>query len=144
MSTTMDSEIKTITPSLINYINSDLFTLQNISSSVNLLTPNEIDEISNDVKKWEVVVDYLPLKFYRVIESYPDIYTLEKFDKKYIRNPKMCAYDRYGITNMWRPLMILNRCPSIMKFDFEYIRYFNISKFTSILSVLISRVKADE
>lgn len=144
MSTTMDSEIKTITPSLINYINSDLFTLQNISSSVNLLTPNEIDEISNDVKKWEVVVDYLPLKFYRVIESYPDIYTLEKFDKKYIRNPKMCAYDRYGITNMWRPLMILNRCPSITKFDFEYIRYFNISKFTSILSVLISRVKADE
>lgn len=144
MSTTMDSEIKTITPSLINYINSDLFTLQNISSSVNLLTPNEIDEISNDVKKWEVVVDYLPLKFYRVIESYPDIYTLEKFDKKYIRNPKMCAYDRYGVTNMWRPLMILNRCPSIMKFDFEYIRYFNISKFTSILSVLISRVKADE
>ena len=144
MSTTMDSEIKTITPSLINYINSDLFTLQNISSSVNLLTPNEIDEISNDVKKWEVVVDYLPLKFYRVIESYPDIYTLEKFDKKYIRNPKMCAYERYGITNMWRPLMILNRCPSIMKFDFEYIRYFNISKFTSILSVLISRVKADE
>lgn len=144
MSTTMDSEIKTITPSLINYINSDLFTLQNISSSVNLSTPSEIDEISNDVKKWEVVVDYLPLKFYRVIESYPDIYTLEKFDKKYIRNPKMCAYDRYGITNMWRPLMILNRCPSIMKFDFEYIRYFNISKFTSILSVLISRVKADE
>lgn len=144
MSTTMDSEIKTITPSLINYINSDLFTLQNISSSVNLLTPNEIDEISNDVKKWEVVVDYLPLKFYRVIESYPDIYTLEKFDKKYIRNPKMCAYERYGITNMWRPLMILNRCPSITKFDFEYIRYFNISKFTSILSVLISRVKADE
>lgn len=144
MSTTMDSEIKTITPSLINYINSDLFTLQNISSSVNLSTPSEIDEISNDVKKWEVVVDYLPLKFYRVIESYPDIYTLEKFDKKYIRNPKMCAYERYGITNMWRPLMILNRCPSIMKFDFEYIRYFNISKFTSILSVLISRVKADE
>ena len=144
MSTTMDSEIKTITPSLINYINSDLFTLQNISSSVNLSTPSEIDEISNDVKKWEVVVDYLPLKFYRVIESYPDIYTLEKFDKKYIRNPKMCAYERYGITNMWRPLMILNRCPSITKFDFEYIRYFNISKFTSILSVLISRVKADE
>ena len=144
MSTTMDSEIKTITPSLINYINSDLFTLQNISSSVNLSTPNEIDNISNDVKKWEVVIDYLPLKFYRVIESYPDIYTLEKFDKKYIRNPKMCAYERYGITNMWRPLMILNRCPSITKFDFEYIRYFNISKFTSILSVLISRVKSDE
>jgi hypothetical protein len=144
MSTIMDSEIKTITPSLINYINSDLFTLQNISSSVKLSTPNEIDEISNDMKKWEVIIDYLPLKFYRVIESYPDIYTLEKFDKKYIRNPKMCAYDRYGLTNMWRPLMILNRCPSITKFDFEYIRYFNISKFTNILSVLISRVKADE
>lgn len=140
----MDSEIKTITPSLINYINSDLFTLQNISSSVKLSTPNEIDEISNDMKRWEVIIDYLPLKFYRVIESYPDIYTLEKFDKKYIRNPKMCAYDRYGLTNMWRPLMILNRCPSITKFDFEYIRYFNISKFTNILSVLISRVKADE
>ena len=144
MSTIMDSEIKTITPSLINYINSDLFTLQNISSSVKLSTPNEIDEISNDMKRWEVIIDYLPLKFYRVIESYPDIYTLEKFDKKYIRNPKMCAYDRYGLTNMWRPLMILNRCPSITKFDFEYIRYFNISKFTNILSVLISRVKADE
>lgn len=141
---TMDSEIKTITSALINYINSDLFTLQNISSSVQLSTPKDIDEITDDIKKWEVIIDYLPLKFYKVIESYSDMYTLEKFDKKYIRNPKMLAYERYGLTNMWRPLMILNRCPSIMKFDFEYIRYFNISKFTNVLSVLISRVKADE
>ena len=91
--------------------------------------------------KWNVIISYLPLKFYRIIESYPDIYSYEEFDRKYTRNPKMCAYERYGTTNMWRPLMILNRCPNITKFDFKYIRYYDINVFTKILSILISRVQ---
>ena len=137
----MTSDEKTIIPSLINYINSDLFTLGNISSSVKLTIPNDTD---NSSTSWESVVSYLPLKFYRLIESYQDIYSIEKFDKKYIRNPKMCAYERYGSTNMWRPLMILNRCPTINRFNFEFIRYYDITKFTSIVSVLMSRVQNDE
>lgn len=137
----MTSDEKTIIPSLINYINSDLFTLGNISSSVKLTIPNYAD---NSSTSWESVVSYLPLKFYRLIESYQDIYSIEKFDKKYIRNPKMCAYERYGSTNMWRPLMILNRCPTINRFNFEFIRYYDITKFTSIVSVLMSRVQNDE
>ncbi len=137
----MTSDEKTIIPSLINYINSDLFTLGNISSSVKLTIPNDAD---NSSTSWESVVSYLPLKFYRLIESYQDIYSIEKFDNKYIRNPKMCAYERYGSTNMWRPLMILNRCPTINRFNFEFIRYYDITKFTSIVSVLMSRVQNDE
>jgi hypothetical protein len=136
----MTSEQKTVVSSLIDYINSDLFTLDNISTSVTLAVQNSDD---NTLAKWDVVTGYLPLRFYRLIESYPNMYTIEKFDKKYIRNPKLCAYDRYESTNMWRPLMILNRCPTINRFDFDYIRYYNISKFTNVLSVLISRVQND-
>jgi hypothetical protein len=144
----MTSDEKTLIPSLINYINSDLFTLENISSEVTLevqkYDKNEQDEVELFSKEWGVIISYLPLKFYRIIESYPDIYTYEEFDKKYTRNPKMCAYERYGSTNMWRPLMILNRCPTITRFDFQFIKYFNITTFTSVLSVLISRVRNNE
>lgn len=133
----MTSDQKTLIPSLISYINSDLFTLSNISDEVTLGVQKDNDTLD----QWDVIISYLPLKFYRIIESYPDIYSYEEFDKKYIRNPKMCAYDRYGTTNMWRPLMILNRCPSITRFDFPYIKYFNINALQSIISVLISRVQ---
>ena len=135
----MTSDEKTLLPSLIQYINSDLFTLDNISSSVKLSVPaKNTDNISNS---WETVISYLPLRFYRIIESIPNMYTIEEFDKKYIRNPKRCAYDRYGSTNMWRPLMILNKCPNINKFDFDFIRYYDITKFSEIINVLISRVQ---
>lgn len=141
----MTSDEKTLIPSLINYINSDLFTLENISSEITLeVQKQEKDEAELTIQEWGVIASYLPLKFYRIIESYPDIYTYEEFDKKYTRNPKMCAYERYGSTNMWRPLMILNRCPTITRFDFEFIKYFNISTFTNVLSVLISRVRNHE
>lgn len=135
----MTSDEKTLLPSLLNYINSDLFTIDNISSSITLVKP--IENASDKLVKWETVLNYLPLKFYRIIDSINGITSIEKFDKKYIRNPKMCAYERYGTTNMWRPLMILNRCPTIMDFNFEFIRYYDIEKFTNILSVLISRVE---
>lgn len=140
----MNSDVKTIVPSLIEYINSDLFTLENISDIVSLSNnkSGSVSTISTDT--WDVVVSYLPLEFYKLIESYSNIYTIEEFDKKYIRNPKMCAYDKYGLTNMWRPLMILNRCPSITRFNFEYIRYYNINVFSNIISVLISRVQNNE
>jgi hypothetical protein len=134
----MNSEIKTLLPSLINYINSDLFTLSSISSSITLSTQ---ESSSDDKHSWDAVVSYLPLKFYRIIESYPNMITYEAFNKKYARNPKMCAYERYNTTNMWRPLMILNRCPSITKFDFDFIRYYNPQLFSQVLSVLISRVQ---
>lgn len=136
----MTSDEKTLVPSLIDYINSDLFTLDNISSSV-VLSTNDNTPLQNKSQSWEAVISYLPLKFYRLIESYPDIYTFEKFDKRYMRNPKLCAYEKYDTTNMWRPLMILNRCPTIMDFDFEYIKYYNITKFSEILSLLIVRVQ---
>lgn len=139
----MTSDEKTLLPSLIQYINSDLFTLENISSSISLTVPDSTDIIGNTAK-WDVVINHLPLKFYKLIESYPNMYTTEDFDKKYIRNPKLCAYERYGMTNMWRPLMILNRCPSITKFDFDFIRYYNINRFSEVLSVLISRVQHNE
>lgn len=135
----MTSDEKTLLPSLLDYINSDLFTIDNISSSITLVKP--IENASDTPAKWETVLDYLPLKFYRIIDSINGITSIEKFDKKYIRNPKMCAYERYETTNMWRPLMILNRCPTIMDFNFEFIRYYDIEKFTNILSVLISRVE---
>lgn len=139
----MTSDEKTLNPSLIQYINSDLFTLDNISSSVTLTIPDGVS-IDGSIEKWEAVVNYLPLKFYKLIESYPNMYSIEEFDKKYIRNPKLCAYERYGLTNMWRPLMILNRCPTINRFDFEFIRYYNITEFSNVLSVLISRAKNNE
>lgn len=136
----MTSDEKTLVPSLLSYIRSDLFTLGNISSSVKLSQEEQllVDDVLNE-RTWEAVINYLPLEFYRLIESYPDMYTIEDFDKKYTRNPKRCAFDRYGLTNMWRPLMILNRCPSITKFDFRYIRYYNIEKFTTVVAVLIAR-----
>ena len=139
----MTSDEKTLNPSLIQYINSDLFTLDNISSSVTLTIPNGVS-IDGSIEKWETVVNYLPLEFYKLIESYPNMYSVEEFDKKYIRNPKLCAYERYGLTNMWRPLMILNRCPTINRFDFEFIRYYNITECSNVLSVLISRAKNNE
>ncbi len=138
----MTSDEKTLLPSLLNYINSDLFTFDNIASSITLV--KDSDNISLADEKWDVVINYLPLKFYQIIDSITDIYVIEEFDKKYIRNPKMCAYERYGSTNMWRPLMILNRCPTIMDFNFKFIRYYDIEKFTNILSVLISRVEGSE
>lgn len=137
----MTSDEKTLIPSLINYINSDLFTLKNISNEVTLRVYHQPD---GTLDQWDAIISYLPLNFYRIIESYPDIYTYEEFDPKYKRNPKRCAYDKYGSTNMWRPLMILNRCPTINRFDFDFIRYYNINAFQSILSVLISRVRNNE
>lgn len=136
----MTSDEKTYIPSLLANIRSDLFTLDNISKSVRLVQEDELrqdDEI--DAKRWDAVISYLPLDFFRLIESFPDMYTVEKFDVKYNQNPKMCAYDRYGTTNMWRPLMILNRCPSITRFNFQFIKYYNIERLTSVLSVLIAR-----
>jgi hypothetical protein len=128
----MNSDEKTKVLDLLRLERSDLFAFQNITKSVKLSTP--------DSEPWYAVIQLLPLEFYRIIENYPNMYTTEKFDIKYIRNPKKCAYDRYGTTNMWRPLMILNRCPSINDFNFEYIRYFNIENFQKIISVLISRM----
>lgn len=136
----MTSDEKTYVPSLLANIRSDLFTLDNISKSVRLVQEESLrvdDELR--AKEWEAVIGYLPLEFFRLVESYPNMYTLEKFDEKYAQNPKMCAYDRYGITNMWRPLMILNRCPSITRFRFNFIKYYNIEQLTSVLSVLIAR-----
>ena len=144
----MTSDVKTLVPSLIDYINSDLFTLENISSSVILQKQNDEDSNSQkddvNASQWEAVINYLPLRFYQIIESYPNMYTIEEFDKKYLRNPKLCAYERYDTTNMWRPLMILNRCPTISRFDFKFIRYYNIKTFSRVLSVLISRVQNNE
>ena len=137
----MTSDAKTFLPSLIQYIESDLFTFKNISSSVTL-EASENDILDNPAM-WDVVVSYLPLKFYKIIDTIPDMIQIEEFDSKYNRNPKKCAYDKYKTTNMWRPLMILNRCPTIMDFKFKYIRYYNIEKFSNILSLLISRVQSE-
>lgn len=144
LSVEMNSDVKTIVPSLIEYINSDLFTLENISDTISL-SNNKISSVSTiSTDTWDIVISYLPLEFYKLIESYSNIYTIEEFDKKYIRNPKLCAYDKYGLTNMWRPLMILNRCPTITRFNFDFIRYYNINVFSNIISVLISRVQNNE
>lgn len=134
----MDSETKTLLPSLLSYINSDLFSFSSISTSMEFNKADDVDPTLID--KWAAVISYLPLKFYQVIESYPDMIQWEEFDKKYSRNPKMFAYEKYGSTNMWAPIMILNRCPSIINFDFEFIRCYNIQTFSKVLSVLISRV----
>ena len=138
----MTSDQKTLVPSLIKYINSDLFTFNNISSSVTLVA-DEPDIEGNDLSKWDVVISQLPLKFFDIINSIDDISSVENFDLKYVRNPKKYAYDKYGTTNMWRPIMILNKCPSMMDFNFKYIKQYNIEKFTNILSVLISRVQSE-
>lgn len=138
----MTSDQKTLVPSLIKLINSDLFTFNNISSSVTLVA-NEPDIEGNDLSKWDVVISQLPLKFFDVINDIDGISTTENFEMKYLRNPKKCAYEKYGTTNMWRPLMILNKCPTIMDFNFKFIKYYNIEKFTNILSVLISRVQSE-
>lgn len=147
----MTSDEKTVVPALLNYIRSDLFTFGNLSSNVTLTIPSEttivkddelIEDEDNPSTSWKSVISYLPLEFYRLIESYPNMVTTEEFDKKYIRNPKMCAYERYGSTNMWRPLMILNRCPTINDFNFDkFIRYYNITTFSNVLSVIISRAQ---
>ena len=145
----MTSDEKSTYPALIDFIRSDLFTFENLSKNVMLTIPGTRDIYNENGTliqttevhyNWDTVIQYLPLEFYRIIENYPDISTTEKFDRdKYRFNPKRCAYDKYETTNMWRPLMILNRCPSITKFDFEYIRYYNINTFSKILSVLIAR-----
>lgn len=145
----MTSDEKTTVPSLLSYIHSDLFTLGNISTSTILNVGTDTQTIPSSTKedevvyipdqRWETIIKYIPLEYYRMIESYPDMYYVEEFDQKYIRNPKMCAYEKYGSTNMWRPLMILNRCPTISDFNFEFIRYYNITTFSRVLSVLISR-----
>ena len=137
----MTSDEKSLLPSLLNLIRSDLFTFKNITSSVTLIA-NE-DDILGNLSGWGAVISMMPLEFFDIINSIEDMVTIEKFDKKYIRNPKMCAYERYGTTNMWRPLMILNKCPTIMNFDFEYIRYYNIEKLSNIISVLVSRVQSE-
>ena len=136
----MDSEQKTTISSLIALNNSDLFTLKNISSSVVL----SVDDEDNMMNRWEAIISMLPLEFFRIIESYPNMITIEKFDRKYACNPKLCAYERYGMTNMWRPLMILNRCPSITRFSFSFIKYYNVDKLAEVLSVLMARVNNNE
>ncbi len=136
----MNSDQKTSISSLITLNASDLFTLKNISSSVVL----SVDDEDNMMSRWESIISMLPLEFFRIIESYPNMITIEKFDRKYARNPKLCAYERYGMTNMWRPLMILNRCPTITRFSFQFIKYYNIEKLAEVLSVLMARVNNDE
>ena len=71
----MDSDQKTLLPSLIEYINSDLFTLDNISSSTTLQVQNTDDEGNATLAEWDAVISLLPLKFFQIIESYPDMYT---------------------------------------------------------------------
>jgi hypothetical protein len=136
----MNSDQKTSISSLIALNASDLFTLKNISSSVVL----SVDDEDNMMSRWETVISMLPLEFFRIIESYPNMITIEKFDRKYVCNPKLCAYERYGMTNMWRPLMILNRCPSITRFSFSFIKYYNVDKLAEVLSVLMARVNNNE
>lgn len=152
------SDEKTFLPSLLQLLKSDLFTFKNISSSITLEVPNSgmtvntaLDSVYDEAdaenffkatSQWETVVKYLPLEFFDMITSIEGMVQVEKFDTKYIRNPKMCAYEKYGTTNMWRPLMILNRCPRIQDFNFEFIQYYNIEKFSSVMSLLMSRVGA--
>lgn len=141
----MTSDEKTLLTSLKTYINSDLYTLGNISKSVTLQVPTREPIIDGyqPPNKWEAVIQYLPLEFFDLLESYNDansiLYRMEKFDTKYTCNPKLYAYDKYGMTNMWRPIMILNKCPSITMFRFPMIKYYDLNVFNEIMSVLISR-----
>ena len=154
----MTSDEMTSIPSLLKYESSDLFTIGNISKSTILnLQNDEVRTILRNSKnvpyvpphRWEVILNYLPLEFYRLIESYQtsghtQMYYTEEFDKKqYACNPKKYAYDKYQLTNMWRPIMILNRCPNITSFNFKYIRYYDMESFSEIMSVLISRMQHD-
>lgn len=154
----MTSDEKTILPSLLKYESSDLYTIGNISKSIIVnLQNDEVTVLLNSAKdvpyipphRWEVILNYLPLEFYRLIESYQTtynerMYDIEDFDPKYRCNPKRYAYDKYGMTNMWRPIMILNRCANITDFNFKFIRYYNIQSFSKVMSVLISRMQHDE
>ena len=154
----MTSDEKTLIPSLLKCENSDLYAIGNISKSIVLNLQND------DVRKmilnsenvpyipphrWEAIISYLPLEFYRLIESYnlgvgKKMFYTEEFDyKNYKCNPKKYCYDKYGMTNMWRPIMILNRCPNITEFNFRFIRYYDIENFSKIMSVLISRMQHD-
>lgn len=136
----MNSDIQTLIPSLLEHIDSDLFTLENISSSTNL---SMVDTHEGEtLSKWEVVLGYLPMSFFRLIETMPAMTMMEEFDsRKYKCNPKKYAFDKYETTNMWRPIMILNRQPMIQRFDFKYIRYYNITEFSRVLEVLIARTQ---
>jgi hypothetical protein len=150
----MTSDEKTSVPSLMNYIHSDLFTIGNISKSVTL-KKTQTEPMVNGYQppnSWEAVINYLPLEFFEMIESYntmntptTKMYQVEAFDKtKYRFNPKKYAYDKYGLTNMWRPIMILNKCQSILEFDMDYIKYYDMTNFSKIISVFISRMQHSE
>lgn len=150
----MTSDEKTSVSSLMNYIHSDLFTIGNISKSVTLQATQTEPMVDGyqPPNSWEAVINYLPLEFFEMIESYNAIntpttrmYSVEKFDKtKYICNPKKYAYDKYGLTNMWRPIMILNKCPTITDFDMDYIKYYDMTNFSKIMSIFISRMQHSE
>ena len=150
----MTSDEKTSVSSLMNYIHSDLFTIGNISKSITLTTPQKEPMVDNyqPPNSWEAVIDYLPLEFFDMIESYNMInsptmrmYRVEEFNReKYACNPKKYAYDKYGLTNMWRPIMILNKCPAIIDFDMKYIKYYDMTNFSKVMSVLISRMQHSE
>lgn len=129
----MTSDVKTNLSSLINHQRSDMFSIDNISS----LKTVSIQGDSNI--EFEVNMNLIPMEFYRLIESRPNMFTVEKFDKKFMYDPKGCAYARYGITNLWRPLLILNRCRSAMDFNLDRIRYFNIENLSDIMAILIGR-----
>jgi hypothetical protein len=142
----MNSDVKTLVPSLLEFINSDLFTLENLSTSVKLSTVNT-DDARKKCESWMTITEFLPLKFYALLETCPDMIVTEKFDKRFIRAPKAYAFEKYGLTNMWRPIMILNKCPDIKRFgvgNFEYIRCYNITAFSELMSVLIARVQNGE
>lgn len=143
----MTSDEKTSISSLLEYINADLYTLGNISNSTTLRVPQTEAYLGAYLPptNWEVVLNYVPLEFFHMIESYNNtgkMYQIEEFNKeKYQCNPKLYAYDKYGVTNMWRPIMILNRCPSIMEFKFDYIKYYDINYFSKLMAILISRME---
>jgi hypothetical protein len=148
----MTSDEKTSISSLLKYINSDLYTIGNISESITLTVPRRKEEemVDNYISpnQWEVIIKYLPLEFYEMLNSYNSngkLFRYEDFDeKKYSYHPKRYAYDKYGLTNMWRPIMILNKCPSILDFKFERIRYYDMTELTKLMSVLISRAQHSE
>jgi hypothetical protein len=144
----MTSDEKTSISSLLNYENSDLFTIGNISKQVTLHASRSNLTVDGYTppNSWISVIQYLPLEFFSMIESYniydsSKMYNVEKFDHKYAHNPKLYVYDKYGITNMWRPIMILNKCPSIIDFDFDYIKFYDMNRFENLMSVLISRMQ---
>ena len=144
----MTSDEKTSIASLLQYINSDLYTIGNISENITLTVPRDKNDKMVDSyiapNQWEIITKYLPLDFYEMLHSYNTnsrLYRYEDFDPKYNYNPKRYAYDKYGLTNMWRPIMILNKCPTILDFKFKRIRYYDMSELTRLMSVLISRAQ---